>query len=143
MAGAGAASSRTTASASIRHAVPRTVTEGDRALYTGALPDPLRADFLRRLRPRLRPAAQPDRGLVGFHIVFGKTVPDISLNAVANLGYAEGRFLRPVYPGDTLSATCEVIGLRETSNRTERRRLGPHRPAGTSAASRCSAMSAG
>ena len=43
-------------------------------------------------------------------------MPDISLNAVANLGYAEGRFLLPVYPGDTLTATSEVIGLRETSN---------------------------
>ena len=45
-----------------------------------------------------------------------ETVPDISLNAVANLGYAEGRFLAPVYPGDTLTAASEVIGLRETSN---------------------------
>ena len=30
--------------------------------------------------------------LIGFHVAFGKTVPDISLNAVANLGYAECRF---------------------------------------------------
>jgi 2-methylfumaryl-CoA hydratase len=52
-----------------------------------------------------------------FHIVFGKTVPDISLNAVANLGYAECRFLKAVYPGDTLSASSEVIGLRENANR--------------------------
>jgi acyl dehydratase len=44
-------------------------------------------------------------------------VPDISLNAVANLGYAEGRFLAPVHPGDTLSsAKSEVIGLKENSN---------------------------
>ena len=40
--------------------------------------------------------------LITFHTVFGKSVPDISLNAVANLGYAEGRFHRPVWPGDTL-----------------------------------------
>ena len=52
-----------------------------------------------------------------FHIVFGKTVPDISLNAVANLGYAACRFLAPVYPGDTLSSASEVIGLKENSNR--------------------------
>lgn len=51
-----------------------------------------------------------------FHIIFGKTVPDISLNAVANLGYAEARFLAPVYPGDTLNSVSEVIGLRENSN---------------------------
>src|SRR5262249_17780085 len=55
--------------------------------------------------------------LLVFHIVFGKTVPDISLNAVANLGYADCRFLAPVYPGDTLSATSEVLGLRENSNK--------------------------
>jgi len=55
--------------------------------------------------------------LLVFHTVFGKTVPDISLNAVANLGYAEGRFLRPVAAGDTLTASSEVIGLKETSNR--------------------------
>jgi 2-methylfumaryl-CoA hydratase len=49
--------------------------------------------------------------------VFGKTVPDISLNAVANLGYADCRFLRAVYPGDTLTAESEVIGLKENSSR--------------------------
>jgi len=48
--------------------------------------------------------------------VFGKTVADVSLNAVANLGYAEGRFLAPVHAGDTLSATSEVIGLKENAN---------------------------
>ena len=58
----------------------------------------------------------PVDDLLVFHIVFGKTVPDISLNAVANLGYADCRFLAPVYPGDTLSSTSEVIGLKENSN---------------------------
>src|SRR5690606_24412327 len=48
---------------------------------------------------------------------FGKTVPDISLNAVANLGYAGGVFGVPVFPGDTLSARSQVIGLKENSNR--------------------------
>src|SRR5689334_14108415 len=52
-----------------------------------------------------------------FHVVFGKSVPDISLNAVANLGYAECRFHRPVFHGDTLEADSKVIGLRENSNR--------------------------
>ena len=55
--------------------------------------------------------------LLVFHMVFGKTVPDISLNAVANLGYADCRFLKAVYPGDTLNAVSEVIGLKENSNK--------------------------
>jgi 2-methylfumaryl-CoA hydratase len=58
----------------------------------------------------------PVDDLLTFHVVFGKTVPDISLNAVANLGYAGGRFLSPVYPGDTLSTVSEVIGKKENSN---------------------------
>ena len=44
-------------------------------------------------------------------------MPDVSLNAVANLGYADCRFLKPVYPGVTLNAVSEVIGLRENSNK--------------------------
>jgi 2-methylfumaryl-CoA hydratase len=61
-------------------------------------------------------AASPLDDLIAFHTVFGKTVPDISLNAVANLGYAEGRWLRPVWPGDTLRSESTVIGLKETSS---------------------------
>ena len=48
--------------------------------------------------------------------MFGKTVPDVSLNAVANLGYAAGRWLGPVYVGDTLRSQSEVIGLKQNSN---------------------------
>jgi 2-methylfumaryl-CoA hydratase len=55
--------------------------------------------------------------LLVFHVVFGKTVPDVSLNAVANLGYANCLFRKPVFPGDTLAAQSEVIGLKENSSR--------------------------
>ena len=65
--------------------------------------------------------------LLVFHTVFGKTVPDISLNAVANLGYAEGEFLKPVYPGATLCAVSEVIGLEGKLQQANRRGLCPHR----------------
>ena len=101
----------------LNHATPRTVTAGDVALYT-ALHGPRFALFSSDAFARKSglPAAPVDP-LIAFHVVFGKTVPDISLNAVANLGYAEGRFLAPVFPGDTLAATSEVIGLKENSNR--------------------------
>jgi 2-methylfumaryl-CoA hydratase len=58
----------------------------------------------------------PIDDLLVFHVVIGKTVPDISRNAIANLGYAEFRFLSPVYPGDTLASVSEVIGVKENSN---------------------------
>jgi 2-methylfumaryl-CoA hydratase len=58
----------------------------------------------------------PVDDLLAFHIAFGKTVPDISVNAVANLGYADVRFLQPVFVGDTLSTSSQVIGLKQNSN---------------------------
>jgi 2-methylfumaryl-CoA hydratase len=50
-----------------------------------------------------------------FHIVFGRAVGEISLNSPGNLGYADLRFLQPVYTGDTLRAKTETLGWRETS----------------------------
>lgn len=100
----------------IVHAVPRTVTEGDRALYTALYPTRFALYSSDAFARQSGLPGSPIEDIAGFHVVFGKTVPDISLNAVANLGYADGRFLLPVYPGDTLTAASEVIGLRETSN---------------------------
>lgn len=100
----------------IVHAVPRTVTEGDRALYTALYPTRFALYSSDAFARRSGLLKSPIEDIAAFHVVFGKTVPDISLNAVANLGYAEGRFLLPVYPGDTLTSTSQVIGLRETSN---------------------------
>jgi 2-methylfumaryl-CoA hydratase len=92
------------------------VTAGDRALYTALYPTRFALASSDEFARACGLPASPLDELVGFHVVFGKTVPDISLNAVANLGYAEGRFHRPVWPGDTLSARSEVIGLRQNSN---------------------------
>ncbi len=101
----------------IRHATPRTVTLGDVALYQGLYGARVAVQSSDAFAQALGYPRAPVDDLLVFHVVFGKTVPDISLNAVANLGYADCRFLAPVYPGDTLSATSEVIGLRENSNK--------------------------
>jgi len=100
----------------IQHATPRTITSGDVALHialTGAR-NPLHcsAPFAHALGMDQAPVDD----LLAFHIAFGKTVPDISVNAVANLGYADVRFLRPVFVGDTLSTSSTVIGLKQNSN---------------------------
>ena len=100
----------------LRHATPRTVTEGDRALYTALTGSRFALQSADSFAQNCGLHAAPLDDLLVFHIVFGKSVPDISLNAVANLGYALCRFGVPVYPGDSLSAVSEVIGLRENSN---------------------------
>ena len=99
----------------IRHAVPRTLGGGERALYHALYPS------RHALNSSIAFARScgldgPLDNLLVFHTVFGSTVPDISLNAVANLGYAEGRWLMPVHPGETLAATSEVIGVKENSS---------------------------
>jgi 2-methylfumaryl-CoA hydratase len=101
----------------IRHATPRTVTAADQALYTALYGSRFAAQSSDEFARAIGYERAPLDDWLAFHVVFGKTVPDISLNAVANLGYADGRFLKLVYPGETLSAVSEVIGLKESSNR--------------------------
>jgi 2-methylfumaryl-CoA hydratase len=100
-----------------QHATPRTMTTGDVALYMGLYGPRFAVQSSDAFAQAIGYPRAPLDDLLVFHTVFGKTVPDISINAIANLGYAECRFLKAVYPGDTLSATSEVIGLRENSNR--------------------------
>ncbi|HVI53333.1 MAG TPA: MaoC family dehydratase [Candidatus Sulfotelmatobacter sp.] len=101
----------------IHHATPRTVTQGDLALYCALYGGRFAVQSSDEFARKAGFIQAPVDDLLAFHVVFGKTVPDISLNAVANLGYAEGRFGVPVYPGDTLRAVSKVIGLKENSNR--------------------------
>jgi 2-methylfumaryl-CoA hydratase len=101
----------------LTHATPRTITAGDVALYNGLYGPRFAVQSSDAFAKAIGYPRAPVDDLLVFHSVFGKTVADISLNAVANLGYAEGRFLNAVYPGDTLSAVSEVIGVRENSSR--------------------------
>ncbi|HDR29522.1 MaoC family dehydratase [Rhodovulum sp.] len=100
----------------IAHAVPRTLSGGERALYHALYPARHAVYSSDAFAQSCGLPGAPMDDLIAFHTVFGKTVPDISLNAIANLGYAEGRWHRPVWPGDTLRSESEVIGLKENSN---------------------------
>ncbi|MCV2865329.1 MaoC family dehydratase [Defluviimonas sp. WL0075] len=102
----------------IVHAVPRTVSGGERALYHALYPARHALHSSDEFARACGLPAAPLDDLIAFHTVFGKTVPDISLNAIANLGYAEGRWLKPVWPGDTIRSESTVIGLKQNSNGT-------------------------
>lgn len=98
------------------HAVPRTVSGGERALYHALYPARHAIYSSDEFARACGLPASPIDDLAAFHLVFGKSVPDVSLNAVANLGYAQGRWITPVYPGDTLRSESTVIGVKENSN---------------------------
>ena len=95
------------------HSTPRTVTEGDVAMYTALYGPRFAASSGATFAHAMGMDRMPLDSMLVFHVVFGKTVPDVSLNAVANLGYAAGRFGLPVHAGDTLSARSEVVGLKQ------------------------------
>jgi 2-methylfumaryl-CoA hydratase len=101
----------------IRHPTPRTVTSADASFYGALYGARFAVQCSDVFAHQIGYPKSPIDDLLVFHIVFGKTVPDISLNAIANLGYASCRFLAAVYPGDTLSVVSEIIGLKENSNR--------------------------
>lgn len=100
----------------IQHAIPRTITAGDCsiyiALYGSRNPLFCSEPFAQSLGYKTTPVDD----FLAFHIAFGKTVPDISVNAVANLGYADVRFVQPIFVGDTLSTSSQVIGLKQNSS---------------------------
>ena len=100
----------------IHHATPRTVSDADAALYLALTGSRFGIHCSETLARTAGLPRSPLEDLLTFHLVFGRSVPDVSLNAVANLGYADGKFGALLYPGDTLLASSKVIGLKENSN---------------------------
>jgi 2-methylfumaryl-CoA hydratase len=100
----------------IHHATPRTVGESDATLYLALTGSRFALHCAANMARMAGLPRSPLEDLLTFHLVFGRSVPDVSQTAIANLGYAEGRFGAWLYPGDTLLASSEVIGLKENSN---------------------------
>jgi 2-methylfumaryl-CoA hydratase len=100
----------------LQHATPRTITRGDVSLYTALYGSRFALNSSDEFARAMGLRQAPVEDFLAFHMVFGKTVPDISLNAVANLGYANGIFGAPVFPGDTVRTTSTVTGLKQNSN---------------------------
>ena len=100
----------------IEHATPRTLDDGAQALYLSLYGGRFGPQSSKVFAQNMGFSDRPMDDWLVFHTIFGKSVPDISVNAIANLGYAEGRFLAPVYAGDTLRAVSTVLGMRENKN---------------------------
>ena len=98
------------------HAVRRTVLGGERALYHALYPARHALYSSDEFARACGLPSAPLDNLAAFNLVFGKTVPDVSLNAAANLGYAAGRWQEPFYVGDTLRSQSEIIGLKQNSS---------------------------
>lgn len=98
------------------HSPPRTVTAGDVAVYQALFGSRFAVNSSDPFARTLGLPAAPVDSMLAFHLVFGRTVADVSLNAIANLGYAGCRFGALLYPGDTLTTDSRVIGLRQNKD---------------------------
>lgn len=97
----------------ILHATPRTITAGDVAVYNALFGQRYAVTSDDEFARAIGFDRAPVPWMLLFHMGFGKTVPDVSQLAVANLGYADVRFLGHVYPGDSLAAQTRIIGYKE------------------------------
>ena len=102
------------------HPIRRTVTETDNLLFTTLSHNPaqlhLDAEYMK--------GSEYGQVLVNscftLSLMVGVSVGDTTLGtAVANLGWDEVRFPKPVFIGDTLNITTEVLDLRESRSRPE------------------------
>lgn len=102
----------------IEHDIRRTVTEADNLLMSTLThnPQPLHLDA------EAAKASEFGQILVNscftFSLTVGISVADTTLGTlVANLGFDEVKFPRPVFVGDTLRIESEVVALRESGSR--------------------------
>ena len=100
----------------INHSVPRTITDGDVSFYLASTGSRFPLNYSAEFSKQLGLQSTPIDDILLFHLVFGRTVPDLSLNAIANLGYAGVVFHRSAFVGDTVTASSKVIGLKQNSN---------------------------
>ncbi|CAN5552092.1 (R)-specific enoyl-CoA hydratase RipB/Ich [soil metagenome] len=102
-----------------QHSSGRTVSEADNTWFTLLTnnPHPLHfnADYAARTEFG-RPLVVSTLTLA---IVTGLSVSDVSLNAVANLGWDKVRLPAPVFAGDTLYAESEVLEARPSRSRPQ------------------------
>jgi acyl dehydratase len=102
----------------LTHDIRRTVTETDNLLFTVMThnPQPLHLDI------EAAKASEFGQILVNgtftFSLMVGLSVGDTTLGTlVANLGYDKLVMPKPVFIGDTLRATSEIISLKESKSR--------------------------
>ncbi len=103
-----------------KHAIRRTLTETDNILFTAMTHNPA----LLHLDEEYMRGTEYGRRIVNsaftLGLMVGISVGDTTLGtAVANLGWDEVRFPKPLFHGDTIHVETEVIDLRESKSRPD------------------------
>jgi len=103
-----------------RHPIRRTVTETDNVLFTAMTHNPAQLHLDEEYMRNTEFGQRLVNSAFTLGLMVGISVGDTTLGtAVANLGWDEVRFPKPVFHGDTLRVETEVIELRESKSRPD------------------------
>ena len=102
------------------HAMRRTVTETDNVLFTTLTHNPALLHLDEEYMKGTEFGARIVNSVYTLGLMVGISVGDTTLGtAIANLGWDEVRFPKPLFHGDTVRVTTEVIDLRESKSRPD------------------------
>ena len=102
------------------HAMRRTVTETDNVLFTTLTHNPALLHLDEEYMKGTEFGARIVNSVYTLGLMVGISVGDTTLGtAIANLGWDEVRFPKPLFHGDTVRVTTEVIDLRESKSRAD------------------------
>jgi itaconyl-CoA hydratase len=100
-----------------KHPYGRTVTETDNVWFTTLTMNVNPIHFNAPYAADTEFGERLVNGTFVIALAVGMSVPDVSANATANIGYEEVRHHAPVFHGDTLFAESEVLAKRESESR--------------------------
>jgi acyl dehydratase len=103
-----------------KHAIRRTVTETDNVLFTAMTHNPAQLHLDEEYMKGTEYGQRLVNSAFTLGLMVGISVGDTTLGtAVANLGWDEVRFPKPVFHGDTIHVETEVIELRPSKSRPD------------------------
>ncbi|MBT2336639.1 MaoC family dehydratase [Variovorax paradoxus] len=104
----------------IEHAIRRTVTEMDNTLFSALTHNPAAIHLDAEYCKGTIYGQRLFNSLFLLGLVVGISVIDTTLGTtIANLGFDEVRFPKPVFLGDTIHVRTEVVAARSSKSRTD------------------------
>ena len=105
----------------VAHAITRTITEADNLLFSALTHNPAALHLDEESMKSSEFGTRIVNSCFTLSLMVGISVADTTLGTtIANLGWDEVRFPRPVFIGDTLRIETEVHELRESRSRPDR-----------------------
>ncbi len=102
------------------HPIRRTVTETDNVLFSAMTHNPAQLHLDEEYMKGTEYGRRIVNSAFTLGLMVGISVGDTTLGtAIANLGWDEVRFPKPLFHGDTVRVVTEVIELRDSKSRPE------------------------